>query len=171
MRHRVPSHFNGPLLLDTTCSEVVWRVLATYSIRQFLLNFPSRASPCAITFQLECTSEFFYPTYCFIPEFLCIFRGFLNSYNLHQSTVSIVSFQLSSLMLPFSISVPIISYHLTGSYIYVATPNLPFWLPLLIKMATFYSKVLFFLSCNLSGHLQCLMEYCYTLEYDKFWKR
>jgi len=28
-------------------------VLATHSIRQFLLRFPSRASPCAITFQLE----------------------------------------------------------------------------------------------------------------------
>ena len=40
-------------MLDTSCSEVVWRVLATHSIRQFPLHFPSRASPCAITFQLE----------------------------------------------------------------------------------------------------------------------
>ena len=31
------------------------RVLATHSIRQFPLRFPSRASPCAITFQLEST--------------------------------------------------------------------------------------------------------------------
>jgi len=31
----------------------VWRVLATYSIRQFPLHFPSRASRSAITFQLE----------------------------------------------------------------------------------------------------------------------
>ena len=31
------------------------RVLATHSIRQFTLHFPSRASPCAITFQLNCT--------------------------------------------------------------------------------------------------------------------
>jgi hypothetical protein len=38
---------------DTPCSEVVWRVLATYSIRQFPLHFPSSASPCAITFQLD----------------------------------------------------------------------------------------------------------------------
>ena len=38
--------------LDTPCSEVVWRVLATHSIRQFPLHFPSRASQCAITFQL-----------------------------------------------------------------------------------------------------------------------
>jgi hypothetical protein len=41
------------VMLDTPCSEVVWRVLATHSIRQFSLHFPSRASPCAITFQLE----------------------------------------------------------------------------------------------------------------------
>jgi len=41
------------VMLDTTCSEVVWRVLATHSIRQFPLHFPSRASPCAITFQLQ----------------------------------------------------------------------------------------------------------------------
>ena len=44
------------VMLDTPCSEVVWRVLATHSIRQFPLNFSSRASPCAITFQLEPTN-------------------------------------------------------------------------------------------------------------------
>jgi len=44
------------VMLDTPCSEVVWRVLATHSIRQFLLHFPSRTSPCAITFQQESTS-------------------------------------------------------------------------------------------------------------------
>ena len=42
-------------VLDTPCSEVVWRVLATLSIRQFPLHFPSRASPCAVTFQLQST--------------------------------------------------------------------------------------------------------------------
>ena len=42
-------------MLDTPCSEVVWRVLATHSICQFLLHFPSHASPCAITFQLDST--------------------------------------------------------------------------------------------------------------------
>jgi len=31
-------------------------VLATHSIRQFPLHFPSRTSPCAITFQLESTT-------------------------------------------------------------------------------------------------------------------
>jgi len=41
------------VMLDTTCSEVVWRVLATHSIRQFPLHFPSRASPCTVTFQLD----------------------------------------------------------------------------------------------------------------------
>jgi len=41
------------IILDTPCSEVVRRVLATHSIRQFSLHFPYRASPCAITFQLE----------------------------------------------------------------------------------------------------------------------
>ena len=40
------------VMLDT-CSEVVWRVLPTHSICQFPLHFPSRASPCAITFQLD----------------------------------------------------------------------------------------------------------------------
>ena len=43
------------VMLDAPCSEVVWRVLATHPIRQFTLHFPSRASPCAITFQLEST--------------------------------------------------------------------------------------------------------------------
>jgi len=43
------------VMLDTPCSEVVWRVLATYSIRQFPLHLPSRASPCAITFELDST--------------------------------------------------------------------------------------------------------------------
>jgi len=41
------------VMLDIPSSEVVWRVLATPSIRQFPLHFPSRASPCAITFQLD----------------------------------------------------------------------------------------------------------------------
>jgi len=44
------------VMLDTPCSEVVWRVLAIHSFRQFPLHFPSRASPCAITFQLDSTS-------------------------------------------------------------------------------------------------------------------
>ena len=47
------------VMLDTPCSEVVWRVLATHCIRQFPLHFPFHASPCAITFQLESNSEDF----------------------------------------------------------------------------------------------------------------
>jgi len=41
------------VMLDTSCSEIVRRVLATHCIRQFPLHFPYRASPCAITFQLD----------------------------------------------------------------------------------------------------------------------
>jgi len=44
-------------MLDTPCSEVVWRVLATHFIRQFLLHFPSHASPCAIKFQRNSTQS------------------------------------------------------------------------------------------------------------------
>jgi len=44
------------VMLDTPCSEVVWRVLATHSIRHFPLHFQSRAWQCAITFQLESTN-------------------------------------------------------------------------------------------------------------------
>jgi hypothetical protein len=43
------------VMLDTPCSEVVWRLLVTHSIHQFPLHLPSRASPCAITFHLDCT--------------------------------------------------------------------------------------------------------------------
>jgi hypothetical protein len=43
------------VMLDTPCSEVVWRVLATPSIRQFPFQFPSCAA-CDITFQLNSTT-------------------------------------------------------------------------------------------------------------------
>jgi hypothetical protein len=43
------------VILDIPCFEVVWSVLATHSIRKFPLHFPSRASPCTITFQLDST--------------------------------------------------------------------------------------------------------------------
>ena len=45
------------VMLDTPSSEVVWRVLATHSIRQFPLHFPSSASPCAIIIQLDSTTN------------------------------------------------------------------------------------------------------------------
>jgi hypothetical protein len=47
------------VMLNTPCTEVVWRVLATHSIRQFPLYFPSHASPCAITFLLDSTTVFY----------------------------------------------------------------------------------------------------------------
>jgi hypothetical protein len=43
------------IMLDTPCSEVVWRVLTTHSIRHFIRHILTRASPCAVTFQLEST--------------------------------------------------------------------------------------------------------------------
>ena len=43
------------VMLDAPRFEVVWRVLATHSIRQFPIHFPSRASPCAIRFQTHYT--------------------------------------------------------------------------------------------------------------------
>jgi len=46
---------SAAVMLDTPCSEEVWRVLATHSIRQFPLHFPSRASPCANIYRLEST--------------------------------------------------------------------------------------------------------------------
>jgi hypothetical protein len=45
------------VMLYTPCSEVVWRVLTTHSIRQFSFHFPYHASPCAITFQLHSTAQ------------------------------------------------------------------------------------------------------------------
>ena len=56
------------VMLDTPCSEVVWRVLATHSIHQFPLHFPSRASPCAIRFQLDSN----YTDYVVPPPRHCI---------------------------------------------------------------------------------------------------
>ena len=45
------------VMLDTQRSEIVWRVLATHFFRQFPLRIHSRASPCAITFQLVSTKN------------------------------------------------------------------------------------------------------------------
>ena len=45
-------------MLDTPCSELVWRVLATHCIRQFPLHFTYRASPCAIRFQLNSNARY-----------------------------------------------------------------------------------------------------------------
>ena len=53
------------IMQDTACSEIVRRVLATHSILQFPLHFPSRASPSAITFQLESMFLFAVASSCF----------------------------------------------------------------------------------------------------------
>ena len=52
------------VMLDTPCSEVVWRVLATQSIRQFPLHFISRTPPCTITFQPDSSTCIL--RYCFL---------------------------------------------------------------------------------------------------------
>ena len=49
------SSASAVVMLDTPRSEAVCNVLATHSIRQFSLHFPSGASPCVITFQLDPT--------------------------------------------------------------------------------------------------------------------
>ena len=48
------------VMLDTPCPKIVWRILATHSICQFPLHFPSHASPCAIIFQLESNRNSFH---------------------------------------------------------------------------------------------------------------
>jgi len=69
------------VMLDTPSSEVVWRVLATHSIRQYPLHFPSRVSPCAITFQLDSTSNQQGTVYYF--SFACNFNSCYNFLKLH----------------------------------------------------------------------------------------
>jgi hypothetical protein len=69
------------VMLDTPSSDVVWRVPATNSIRQFPLRFLARASPCAVTFQLDSCS-----TRCeFVVVLFFRVRSSLNSLDsLHQ---------------------------------------------------------------------------------------
>jgi len=49
------------VMLDTPCSEIVWRVLATHCICQIPLSRTLPASTCAITFQLESNT-----VWCFV---------------------------------------------------------------------------------------------------------
>jgi hypothetical protein len=44
------------VMLDTPCSEAECKTAGYPLFRHFPLHYPSRASPCAITFQLESTS-------------------------------------------------------------------------------------------------------------------
>jgi hypothetical protein len=57
----------------------VWKVLATHSIRQFPLHFPSRASPCTITFQLESTTKLIDPRLVIKYLLFIVYIYFLNS--------------------------------------------------------------------------------------------
>jgi len=59
------------VMLDTPCSEVVWRVLATHCIRQFPLHFPSRASTCAITFRPVYRKQYGLCWTCNKPDLPC----------------------------------------------------------------------------------------------------
>ena len=70
------------VMLHTPCSEVVWRVLATHSIRQFPLHFPSRASPRAITFQLDSTHTHHGQIYCHNTDYVRI--------NGHDRTITVI---------------------------------------------------------------------------------
>ena len=59
------------VMLDTPCSEVGLRVLATHSIRQFPLHFPTRASPCVNNIQLECLNLRKCTEICLSAEDIC----------------------------------------------------------------------------------------------------
>jgi hypothetical protein len=83
------------VMLDAPCSEIVWRALATHSIRQFPLKFPSRASPCAIIFQLDSTAEqsatwFGRGWEGSLVDSLTVLRCYtLYMYKLHQDMISV----------------------------------------------------------------------------------
>jgi hypothetical protein len=77
------------VMLDTSCSEVAWRVLVTHSIHQFPLHFHSHASPCAITFQLDSRiRQRFTPTYGSRPS-LHYVRARIS----HLSTITTETYQ------------------------------------------------------------------------------
>ena len=50
-----PLHYPSRASPCAITFQLNFTVLATHSIRQFPLHYPSRASPCAITFQLNST--------------------------------------------------------------------------------------------------------------------
>jgi len=83
------------VMLNTQCFEVVWRVLATHSIRQFPLHFPSRASPCAITLQLESTTH----SLISYTAFVLAFSG-ICSYSCFVARLSLVAL-FTCLVLPY----------------------------------------------------------------------
>ena len=101
------------VMLDTPCSEVVWRVLATHSIRQFPLHFPFRASPCDITLQVE--SHWLVPifshmkavhslTFCFVRDtFFSLPYSLLSNSNpylqpVHSLTPPLLQIQFNTIL-------------------------------------------------------------------------
>jgi hypothetical protein len=82
-------------MLQTPCSEVVWSVLATHSIRQFPLHFHFHASPCAITLQLDSTyvcMPVCVHTWC--PTILCSQHTEIWAPLCNMSQMSVMSFYL-----------------------------------------------------------------------------
>jgi len=75
------------VMLDTPWFEVAWRVLATLSIRQFTLRFSSRASPCAITFQLECTTWILSFNNCIFCLHSLLYATYLGTRRLFQNNI------------------------------------------------------------------------------------
>ena len=85
------------VMLDTPCSDIVWRVLATHSIRQFSLHFPSRASLCAITFQVDSTK--LWPVLCTRVYFwICSMAWFKGNNSNRQKSLHIHSWTVLSFM-------------------------------------------------------------------------
>jgi hypothetical protein len=98
------------VMLDTPCTEVVWRVLATHSIRQFPLHFPSRASPCAMTFQLYCTCLYF--ALCHGPPltlYLLFFTVHISPVHPNPSTCTCLSLLCTLIGPPQFLYLPVIS--------------------------------------------------------------
>jgi len=73
------------VMVDTPWSEVVCRVLATHSICQFPLRFPSRASPCAIKFQLDSTKNCHLETFT-APCWHLLFSSCQKTFNVNSQT-------------------------------------------------------------------------------------
>ena len=103
---------SAAIMLDTPCSEVVWKVLATNSIRQFPFHFPSRASPYVITFQLDsstvhatCTLKYVHNVHLYTAGFLTIIH--IGTYDEKNRLCGLcdhrISFRLRSHCLPYKI--------------------------------------------------------------------
>jgi len=91
------------VMLDTPCSEVVWRVLATHSIRQFPLHFPH---PCVTVCQhistgvyLSMCSNYWIHSFCCPNPFAVhnlVFRLLLDEENVeYEASGTVCSFVLS----------------------------------------------------------------------------